>query len=364
MKPPHHHERRRTGRGFRATLLEFARTMVWVAPLTLLIWIYAEREQKATVDNVRVRVEVQSENPQRVVKIVQPSDRLMTLTLEGPRARVDAVRSQLAGGDRAQPLIVVLDGTVPLGRTALRAAARLSESQLLSENGVVVRLATPIDLEVDVDELATTEAVIKAAPATTNLEGTPVFTPATVMLTGPSGLLAQLTERDESGRPIVYGALDTIPALRQPTAATGGSLDIPDVALRLPREDPQLRIDRATVAARVTVRAADARFEIPSIPVFPLASMKLLDDYRAEFPPTLTNVSVTGPADRIEALRRNWQTTANLRAVLSISRDDLPEGQVRRRKLLYMLPEGITATPEQQAKEVEFTLTSRLPIPQ
>ena len=32
----------------RENLVNFARTMAWVVPLTILIWVYAEREQVAT----------------------------------------------------------------------------------------------------------------------------------------------------------------------------------------------------------------------------------------------------------------------------------------------------------------------------
>lgn len=364
MKPADQPERRRHARPSESKLLEFARTMVWVAPLTLLIWIYAEREQKATVSDVSVRLEVRSASPQRVINLLQPTDKLMTVTLQGPRARVDAVRSRLAGGDSAQSLVVVLDANLQLGRQSLPAAQRLSDARLLSDSGVVVTLASPAELEVEVDELVSVEAVVKAPPSTPNIEGQPVFTPSTVTLTGPSAMLAQLADRDETGRPIVFAALDTMPALRQPAGVTGGALDLTQVPLRLPREDGQLKLSTSTAAAKVTLRAAEARFDIPSMPVFPLASMKMLDDYRAEFPPTITNVTVTGPADRIEALRRNWQTTPNLRAVLAISRDDLPEGQPRRRRLTYLLPEGITPTPDQQTKEVEFILQSRVLTPQ
>src|SRR3954470_15483911 len=43
------------------------RTLVWVGPLTLLIWVYAEREQTATVANVKVGIAVTSTDPGTVV---------------------------------------------------------------------------------------------------------------------------------------------------------------------------------------------------------------------------------------------------------------------------------------------------------
>src|SRR4051794_8615574 len=45
------------------------RTLLWVAPLTLLIWVYAEREQTASVANVKVGIDVTSTDPGTLVTL-------------------------------------------------------------------------------------------------------------------------------------------------------------------------------------------------------------------------------------------------------------------------------------------------------
>src|ERR1051325_4762153 len=77
------------------------RTFLWVAPLTVAIWIYAEREQVTELNDVRVPIEVRCDNPDRIATIVS-DDRTVAVDLSGPRANLDAVPDRLAGG--ATPL--------------------------------------------------------------------------------------------------------------------------------------------------------------------------------------------------------------------------------------------------------------------
>jgi len=51
----------------RQQLVDALKAFLWVAPLTILIWIYAEREQLSTQKNFPVPVEVRSADPQEVV---------------------------------------------------------------------------------------------------------------------------------------------------------------------------------------------------------------------------------------------------------------------------------------------------------
>ena len=56
-------------------LIDGLKTFLWVAPLTVLIWIYAEREQIATLPDVPVAIEVRSAATDRVVMLVSPEDK-------------------------------------------------------------------------------------------------------------------------------------------------------------------------------------------------------------------------------------------------------------------------------------------------
>src|SRR5690242_1264927 len=47
----------------RESLFNFAKTMAWVVPLTILIWVYAEREQRDTDPGVTFPIDVRSSDP-------------------------------------------------------------------------------------------------------------------------------------------------------------------------------------------------------------------------------------------------------------------------------------------------------------
>src|SRR5215213_10121517 len=75
----------------RENLVNFARTMAWVVPLTILIWIYAEREQVATAPGRVIPIDVKTSAPNRIVKLISPADKNIVADLAGPRAQLDDV---------------------------------------------------------------------------------------------------------------------------------------------------------------------------------------------------------------------------------------------------------------------------------
>src|SRR5215211_3341785 len=56
----------------RENVVSNLKTLAWVIPLTLLIWIYAEREQVAPAKDVAVPFELQSVDTDRVVSLKPP----------------------------------------------------------------------------------------------------------------------------------------------------------------------------------------------------------------------------------------------------------------------------------------------------
>src|SRR5262249_40168890 len=62
----------------------FFKTLAWVAPLTILIWVYAEREQVTTDQPVTIPVAMKDANPNRVVRLLN-ADNNITAALTGPR---------------------------------------------------------------------------------------------------------------------------------------------------------------------------------------------------------------------------------------------------------------------------------------
>src|SRR5437016_11260172 len=74
------------------------KTSVWVVPLTLLVWIYAEQKQRTPEEKGQtVLISIRSADPNRVVTLLRPHDDLPIISMSGPRQAVDDVKNLLAG---------------------------------------------------------------------------------------------------------------------------------------------------------------------------------------------------------------------------------------------------------------------------
>src|SRR5438874_2507390 len=82
----------------REAVISNLKTLAWVVPLTLLIWIYAEREQVASMKDVAVPFDLVSVDPNAVVSVRSPADKNLILELQGPQARLQDVLAKLQRG--------------------------------------------------------------------------------------------------------------------------------------------------------------------------------------------------------------------------------------------------------------------------
>src|SRR3954465_8937039 len=88
--------RRNIGNITREQVVSNLKTLAWVIPLTLLIWIYAEREQVGTQKDISVPFEL-APRPNRAVSLVDtrpPQDKNLILELQGPQARLQEVKQK------------------------------------------------------------------------------------------------------------------------------------------------------------------------------------------------------------------------------------------------------------------------------
>jgi len=343
----------------RANLVEFARTMVWVAPLTILIWVYAEREQISTVSDVPLQLQVHANGAKQVASIAVPQDRSVVLTLEGPRVRLDTLRDQFSTGGRAAQITIELPTDTGTGPITRGIADELNKLPLFRSNGVKVTAASPAQMTVMVDEVVTRELFVSADMSVANFDGVPVFDPPTVRLTGPRSVLDRYTDVDAAGRSVILADLAPLAEVRTPGDHTRSEVALvrPQLLAEVNPAQFSLSPDRVRTAFRI--RQADVTFTIPAMPVFPLAAPTFLDEFRAVYEPTVANVTVQGAPDVIAALRAET-LEKKPKAILEFSRDDLPPGKTRSRRLRYDLPDGLSVVPEDLKREVEFTLVPRV----
>src|SRR3954468_14912081 len=124
------------------------KTLAWVIPLTLLIWIWAEREQVAETKDEAVPFELVNNSSDRAVLLQFPADKNLVLDLQGPQARLQDVLTKLRGGNMPQGLRIELPANLDVSRTTLQALPLVRQQRIFADNGITVLSCQPQVLRV------------------------------------------------------------------------------------------------------------------------------------------------------------------------------------------------------------------------
>ncbi len=331
----------------REKLIDAAKELAWVGPLTVLIWVYAEREQVITQQANDVLVEVVTSDHNRFVKPSEAGTPHVQIKLQGPQATLDRVRQQLAAGI---PRGVEIDIGHALGKgqgQQINIKEWIQNQPLFKENGVSVLDTNPPEIAVDVDEITERELDVEIPPGITNLTSATAFDPRRVRVRGPDGELQHLA----SNKQLKVWADIRPEAIDQP-----GQHPLPSVSLVLPVADENISIIPRTVRAVLDVRAADVPYQIEAVPINISMPAPALQAYTVTLTNgnSMPNVNVTGPQQQIDQLKSGKFLA---KAILEVSSDDYNHEEPRR--LQYQLPDGVKVSPADAAKTVEFKLVKR-----
>lgn len=316
------------------------KTLLWVIPLTILIWIYAERQGHAEVPGVTLPVEIVSNDPSKIFTIISPSSKNVVVTLKGPRAAVESVQkqfSQINGSVRAR---IPFDSTVVSPIQTIR-AVRVREDQRLIDANITVVSAEPDEIQFYVDQLVEKEYNIEVADA--GRFGTPPkFTPETVKVRGPSRVLNSTTPLRVQAD--LSAAIGRAPVSDQ-------TLHLNEVKLNvIGAEAGSVVLTPPTVAATVTpVKAKDD--QLPVVRVMLAAPKSVLDRYLIEIPggETIPNVKVYGPEEVISRLIENAPV-----AFVEVTQAVLTEGDAEV-PIQYNLPPGVVLKDERKTLRIRAT---------
>jgi hypothetical protein len=347
----------------RETIVSNLKTLAWVIPLTLLIWIWAEREQVATSKDEPVPFELVNNSPDRVVMLRFPADKNLVLELQGPQGRLQEVLNKLSGANKPQALrIEVPANALELNReTSLDALMLVRQQRIFADNGITVLGCQPPRLLVVVDPVVEHNARIMVPPEIRNVDAT--FDPPTVKVRGPLSELTRVERNSPGGMLAVYADLHEVQNNKP------GTYQLSDVPLRRPADlDP----DRVSIVslphirANVTVREADKQLLIRSMPISVDSPDGLLDKYKVvwEHPsaPVLQNITVTGPPETIENMERP-EFEPKPKARLEVTQQDALGGERRSRVVKYDLPEGVNVVEEDKNRTIEFRLVDKSTLP-
>ena len=326
------------------------KTLAWVCPLTILIWVYAEREQVATDKDISFSIEVRINDPKRVVSLQRPVEKVVVADLSGPRSNLDNVIAKLQRHNSDEPGIeITVDPSYSPGIVhEMFTKEALEANPLFRQNGITLAACLPAKLAIDVDDLDELDLEVQVPPGVTNLVGAPVFDPRSVKIRGPH---RAIQKAKTAGKLAAYAELDGLDVLKTP-----GPHDIPAVRIT-PLEDPSLSFSPATVSATLSVRESDVTYTIPSVPVWIYGAPGVLGKYRVETQTqVLTNVKVTGPPDKIELLQRK-DFSPQPHAMLEVRSDDAGKPSVSR-PIRFDLPPGMNlrVSDDDSQRTVEFHL--------
>ncbi|HMO26851.1 MAG TPA: hypothetical protein PKB10_11330 [Tepidisphaeraceae bacterium] len=319
---------------------DLLKTLLWVGPMTLLIWVYAEREQLSR-DTITVVVNLRSAEPDRVIT---PSRQTVALDLRGPRAQLDAIRRNVASGNSDAEINLTIQRT-PGIHHELSYASLLSENNVFRGAGIDILKTDPAFGRIFVDEVIEAEVPVTEPQLDARFDGPIVFEPRTVRARGPR---SQLEHRLNSGQPLAVAEMAQLPQLQQP-----GSHNNIVVSLRSPGES--ITLVPATVAVDFRIVEQRTRtYRIPSVIIEVRKPAALEGRVNVEVnPPVLTNVDVLGPVAVIDEMERNARSAAPV-AVLRITAEDVTARRGTK-PVRFDLPTGVMVVGE--ARTAEFTIT-------
>lgn len=327
----------------REQVLSSLRALMWVAPLTLLIWIYAEREQQA-VRTAQFQIVVKSADPTQVASFAAASDQNIqnvSATLKGPRARLEAATEKLDPRSNAGAVQIVIDGNRAPGQYEVDILAQIQKDYRLEGSGITIQDCTPRQVRIEVDRLEEVELEVKADPQARFLSP-PIFDPPTVKVSAPAAAI-----RNASGGRYAKANLPSLApgphTLKTVTVTVEGLGD----GKAVPRP--------ATVSAVIEVGQADVRFRIDSLPISPNVAVDLqaFATHELQFERFLSNVWVYGPPDKIRELQ-NGTLTPRPEATFKVADKDLGQQRVVA-PIKYDLPEGIRLA-EDAPRTITFNL--------
>jgi hypothetical protein len=326
-------------------VVAFLKSLLWVAPLTALIWIYAERQQQYTLPNQVLPVEVVSGDPNQFALVQRPIDGNVVVTLRGPKAAIDRVTEQLklqAGGG---PIQIRADRTGRDGeQNLIIPTARIGQDKRFLDAGITIVSAQPESLVVRLEPMVDWDLPIQ--PRQRDQYPNVEFTPDRLRVRGPASAVGNRNDpRDPLPRVMVYADLNAPPD--QETVLRNVK-----VALSTDNRNVTVTVPASGVTARVRPGGMDT-LEIRSLPVKVVPGQFPRDLYDFVDPPPLFNVIVTGPKDKIDKLRDPATPPPMPYAELSATAAP-PEAEAQVR---YQFEPGVTLT--QGPATIKVTITPR-----
>jgi hypothetical protein len=339
----------------RQSIYSAFKTLLWAAPLTVMIWIYAERDGVDTVKGYNLVIGLRNNDlSHRVLRLESPKDGRIRVDLTGPRALMESVQKKLSNA--TEPLVRIdVDSNLSPGPHSISIAS-IGNDTLFVENGITVGNPDPGEITVDVDQLDQIDLDVQA-PASANLASPPAFEPRKVRVRIPHSLLAG------NGKYAAVAQLDSFPDIKTP-----GTHDLTNVPVAIVGPsgalvtDPAATVTPTFVSAKIEVKNSDETYTIPSVPVWPLYPPGEKYDAKLGDPTSggvLPMVKVVGPHDQIEALKSPDFSPRPFAWFVVNPSDQQTETDYHASLQLWGLPDGVHVSSDDQRPTISYKLVDR-----
>jgi hypothetical protein len=324
-----------------ANLWAVTKNLLWLAPLTILIWYTAERSRLED-EPFSVELKVRATRADRQVIGVEPQT--VQLRARGRRNQLEQFRSRLGNG-----LHLTLEDANEVGVVFREMEQLVNASDARRSSEVLISSVTPQRVRLSIDQVVTREVPVSPPPGVDNLQSA-TFDPPAVTVRGPATWIASA---EQVGNLVAYADITNLPILRTP-----GKKNPLNVPVRTPVQG--VSVEPAEVTAALEVRESDVSLRLESVPVFAALPPAIMEQYRVTIEPAfIYNVTVLGPPDRIALLR--GQQVSQVMARLDFlpgEVDAIRAGQSGSKRPTFVLPEGLRVD-EEIARATTVTWSSQ-----
>lgn len=297
---------------------EALRTLLIVVPLTMLIWVYAEKAQSRP-DNRSVKISFKTGNAD-FAATVDP-DESVTLSLEGPQGQLDQFVQAITASTVDGHLVLALPNSQAAQSTKIQSVAEAVKLDPHFANINVTVKASPADLHVSVDPMITRKVTVVPPQKLPVTLQSVTFDPAQVEIRGPLPLMNRLYPVENSTI-----ALDGSGLMLGTTPGSKTQV----VPLKAPNES-QLSLSVAQVKMTYEVGSTIQQGEIRTVYID--VRRPVGEDGRSKVTvrggPVIHNVQITGPSNIVNRLVGD-RPDQSVKAVLPVTSEDVDKGDIRR----------------------------------
>jgi hypothetical protein len=327
----------------RDQIVSALKQLAWVAPLTFLIWVYAEREQQQTA-RLRFPVEVRTSNPRVIVRLSDPSDGYVSADLTGARVQLDDLRKEL--GPRMNPVRFEVPSDYKEGEHQIPVSAIVSRDARF--DGLTASKSEPARITVVVDPIEEQTIAVQMRPEDNALFNQISYNPPRVKVQMPRQVYREATK---GGKPLT--AFADLSSLKE--TPPGKKTDISGIRVAVENADPdQVSIEPQTVAVSLNVleRAKDVKLDLPlqkQIPAGLPDDIVVKVDHKVVF-----DVVVSGPPEIVDKIPPGGGDM--VWAYVPITDEDVRR-QIVQKQPSFHAPAG-TKVSYPRKEPVEVTITS------